>query len=517
MSGRIKQKYPVSIPELSEAEITLLIQALQTDILQSISAQHPITYDGHTDGAIKSLPQSLRARLRIHLITAPAFFSTAALCNIHKGLNKYIISQFIRMIKREIGGHLDRLTDYIREPLEAELDDLVCTLRSVAGMWCSPPPSGDSSYPQNPVPYQANKCEACMITRILMDPKCVQYLRATVHSRVRTTCNYRSPKLRRATDAIMGTYDKKLQEQIIKSSTKLVLGLKQARKEAFREKQRALHENYMNRQDFLPQSRTRYLENANRSNGQTLSSFTVDFCMIQEATSPEGISPQEETQPEPQDHGQPIHLDGTESTNHKLRFSLLDTEFMSPEEAAFANNSQNEEQQQQILYEIIDYYMSSHSARSSITSSISPITTINLENVAASAQPYIISPLSLRKHSFRLPRKKECERKNEYDPTNGMSWLHPPLQDVDWGPILQRGKRGSPMDKLISQIGDLLEMPDEAGSRTASERAKSYIAVLPDPNKAYSTDEDDEVAGELSKSDRTETMSTSWSLLLRDR
>jgi hypothetical protein len=209
----------------------------------------------------------------IHLIPTPAFFSTAALCNVHKGLNKYIISQFIRMIKREVKGHLDSLTEYTWEPLEPYLNDVICTLRSLAGMWCSPFSSGGSICPKNPVPYQANKCEACMISRILMDQKCVQYLRATVLSRIRTTYDYRVPKLRRVTDTIIRTYDQEQQQEIIMFSSKAAFDLKRARKEAHCIRTGHLRGDFKDKHEYLSQPRT-------SSNCRAVSSITVDFCMI---------------------------------------------------------------------------------------------------------------------------------------------------------------------------------------------------------------------------------------------
>ncbi|KAL2834760.1 hypothetical protein BJY01DRAFT_224020 [Aspergillus pseudoustus] len=512
MSNRTKQKYPVSIPEVSEAEIKLLIEALQTDTQQSIFTQNAKTYDEHTHSTIKSLPPSLRAKLGVHLFPTPAFFSTAALCNVHKGLNKYLISHMIRMFKREVEGHLEILTGYSQGPLDPYIDDAVCTLRSLAGMWWAPSSSSDSNCPKNPVPYQTNKCEACMITRILMDPICVQYLRATVHSRVRTTCNYRAPKLRRVTEAIMKTYNEKRREKTIMFSTKLVLSLKRARKEAFRTKHRYLYGGQIDERNSLSQRRTPRPDNAARTDGQTLSSFTVDFCMIQETTSPEeAISPQEAQIPRV--HSQPIHLVET-STNHNPVFTPSDAMFMSPEEATFLNDSENEEErQQQMLYEILDCYMGISSARTSIISPVSPDSSLN---ASASFKPYIISPLSPRQHSFPLCGVVGKGRNNEYDPTNGIFRLGPPRRVVDWGPILKRVKQGSPMDKLISQIGDLLDEQDGFYSRTASERADSYIAIIPEPEEIYNTGEDDEAVGEPSKSYRRDTMDTTWSFLLRE-
>ncbi|KAL2854117.1 hypothetical protein BJX68DRAFT_39370 [Aspergillus pseudodeflectus] len=486
MPGRTKQKYPVSIPELSETEIKLLIEALQTDTPQSIFTQNAKTYVERTHTAIRSLPPSLRAKIGIHLIPTPAFFSTAALCSVHKGLNKYIISHFIRMIKREVKGHLDSLTEYTWEPPKPYLDDVICTLRSLAGMWCSPSSSGDTICPKNPVPYQANKCEACMMARILMDQKCVQYLRATVLSRIRTTCNYRAPKLRRVTDTIIRTYDKGQQQEIIMSSSKIAFELKRARKEAHRIKTGHLRGNLKDKHEYLSQPRTRSLDDdADSPDCRPVSSITVDFCMIQEAPPPEekAISPQEMGQFS-QNHSQPIDLHETENASHTTGFSLSDDLFMSPEEAAFANNPENEEERQQdILLEIIESYMDLRNP-----SLISP------QSASALAQPYIISPLSPRKNDYPTFLHMGTGAKNEYDSRDTIiSRLRtPPRHGVDWDPILKRGKKGSPMDKLISQIGDLLDEQDGLGSRTASERAESYIAIIPEREEVYTTDEDDE-------------------------
>ncbi|KAL2823051.1 hypothetical protein BJX63DRAFT_4338 [Aspergillus granulosus] len=512
MASRTKQKYPVSVPELSEAEIKLLIDALHTDTPQSIFTRNAKTYDEHTHGAIRSLPTSLRAKHGVRLIPTPAFFSSAALCNVHKGLNKYIISQIVRMIKREVGGHLDKLTHYPRIPLDPDLGDALCTLRSVAGMWYTPSSSGESNRPKNFAPYQTNKCEACMIVRILMDQKCVRYLCATVHSRVRTTYNYRVPKLRRVIDAIMKTYDEKTPGQNITPSTNLVWALKRARKEAFREKHRHLHGGCKDKHGQLSQRRTRPLDHAGRPDGQTLSSLTVEFCMIQESdTGEEEISPQEEKDQNPQDHSQPIHSVKEESMNHKLRLSLSDAMFMSPEEAVFANDSGNEEEerQQHTLFEIINCYMGLRTPRTSITSLVS------LENTAALDEAYMISPLSPQKNKVPLPRIEEKGRNNEYDPTNGASRLGPgpPPKDLDWDSILQRGKQGSTMDKLISQIGDLLDEQARFRSRTASQQAESYIAIIPELDGLHCTDENGEAIREPSGSNHRDT---TWSFLLRE-
>jgi hypothetical protein len=221
--------------------------------------------------------------------------------------------------------------------------------------------------------------------------------------------------------------------------------------------------------------------------------------MIQEAPplEEEAISPHEETNQFPQDHSQPIDLYETENASHRTGFSLSDDFFMSPEEAAFANDFENEEERQQdILLEIIESYMGLRNS-----------TLISPENTSALAEPYIISPLSPRKNDYPAFLPMETEAKNEYDPRDTIiSRLRtPPRHGIDWDPILKRGKKGSPMDKLISQIGDLLDEQDGLGSRSASERADSYIAIIPDREEDYTTDEDDEAILERSKSDHRDT------------
>jgi hypothetical protein len=228
--------------------------------------------------------------------------------------------------------------------------------------------------------------------------------------------------------------------------------------------------------------------------------------MIQEAPPPEekAIGPQEMGQFS-QNHSQPIDLHETENASHTTGFSLSDDLFMSPEKAAFANNPENEEERQQdILLEIIESYMDLRNS-----SLISP------QSASALTQPYIISPLSPRKNDYPTFLHMGTGAKNEYDSRDTIiSRLRtPPRRGVDWDPFLKRGKKGSPMDKLISQIGDLLDEQDGLGSRTASERAESYIAIIPERGEVYTTDGDDEAVIERSKLDRRDT---AWSLLLRD-
>ncbi|KAL2869264.1 uncharacterized protein BJX67DRAFT_23090 [Aspergillus lucknowensis] len=385
----------------------------------------------------------------------------------------------LRLIKREVEGHLDPITKHSPEPLHPFLEGAVCALRSLRGMWWESVPSRSHDYPKDAAPYQHNRCEACMIVRIIMDPKCVQYLHASVLSRTRTTCEYRSPKLRRITEAVLKTYDKVVQQETFDSSSAIASELKLARKNASRSRHKHLPGCDRLCMEGKHQEKSHPLATQGSSDPRRRksSSRTLPFCMVQEAPASveSGITPQKESGANPQGSARPYELLCAEenANTHRSMSKLADFSFLSPEEAEFtesASNLQNDEESRQ--RQIIDDIINAYASRWSLVS----------QNAAALDLPSI-APLSVRKQNVHHIEHEGTQ----YEPTNGTARHTTPPGDIDWGTILNKGKQGSPVDTLIRQIERMLVEeyglggPDGLVStrkRFAADRANSYRAAL---------------------------------------
>ncbi|KAL4770244.1 hypothetical protein BDW60DRAFT_209184 [Aspergillus nidulans var. acristatus] len=228
------QDYPLKLPNLSQADLQALIEVLAIEPPRPGPPLYGENIKQQIQEAVNKLPPALRKRPLIFSSSTSA--PGATLCITHKRLNQYIISHIFRLIQREVEDHLDVITQrYPGYPdsLESHVFSIVRNLQSLRGLWWDH--ASSRSPPIDPVPYQRNKCEACIISRIIASPGALQDLRTALLSRTRERCSYRlPPKLTRFVDGALYYRHGKSLLPLIQHSTTLSSDLKQARKGAAR-------------------------------------------------------------------------------------------------------------------------------------------------------------------------------------------------------------------------------------------------------------------------------------------
>lgn len=234
LSPPTRQRYPLGVLDLSRAELQSLIKVLDAEPELEVFPFY--TKDTHIQiqDSIRILPSGLHKRCSIRSLPC-ASIPAGTLCATHRRLNPYIISHISRLIKREVEDHLDLVTTWYSGDLIPPLKDTVQCLRSLRGMWCDP--ISDHTPPSETVPRQQNKCEACMIARVISNLEYLQNLSAALRSRTRERCSARAPpKLSRVIqEALNNRYGGSLamlDDHVLRISR----GLKQARKDAARNK-----------------------------------------------------------------------------------------------------------------------------------------------------------------------------------------------------------------------------------------------------------------------------------------
>ncbi|KAL4745404.1 hypothetical protein BDW72DRAFT_208242 [Aspergillus terricola var. indicus] len=228
------QDYPLKLPNLSQADLQALIEVLAIEPPRPAPPLYGESTERQIQEAVNSLPPVLRKRPLI--FSSPTSVPAATLCITHKRLNQYIIGHIFRLIQREVEDHLDAITQRYPgypESLQSHVFSIVRNLQSLRGLWwdlasCRSPPI-------DPILFQQNKCEACMISRIISSPGALQDLRTAVLSRTRERCSCRlPPKLTRFVDGVLYYHHGKSLLPLIQYSTKLSSDLKRARKDAAR-------------------------------------------------------------------------------------------------------------------------------------------------------------------------------------------------------------------------------------------------------------------------------------------
>ncbi|KAL5042572.1 hypothetical protein BDW71DRAFT_216920 [Aspergillus fruticulosus] len=228
------QNYPLKVPDLRQADLQALIVVLAIEPPRPAPPLYGENAKQQIQKAIRKLPSALRKK---SLIFSPsASVPVATLCTTHKRLNQYIISHIFRLIQREAEDHLYIITKRYSgypESLQSNVLKIVCNLQSLRGLWWDLQSSRNP--PIDPIPFQQNKCEACMISRVIASLEVLRDLRTALLSRTRERCSYRPPpKLSCFVDGALHHRHGISLQSFIQSITKLSSDLKRARKDAAR-------------------------------------------------------------------------------------------------------------------------------------------------------------------------------------------------------------------------------------------------------------------------------------------
>jgi hypothetical protein len=220
--------------DLKKSQLAMLIQAL--------NLQHSVHYTHDNMGrllevrselihnAIKSLPSELRKSTLLQILPN-SVIRAAELCPSHQGFNPYVIANICSLIRKEVTEHLD-VIDWYPDNLDQSHARLVRALQSMQGMW-SLVPLGTRPPPIAPAPYQENRCEACILARVVKEPMFLQNLRVALISRTRTRSKHRAPRLLAFIDQAINYYgDRAL--QYWHASGQAAFDFKAARKAAVR-------------------------------------------------------------------------------------------------------------------------------------------------------------------------------------------------------------------------------------------------------------------------------------------
>ncbi|PYH49472.1 uncharacterized protein BP01DRAFT_78632 [Aspergillus saccharolyticus JOP 1030-1] len=192
---------PEHIIELNKQQLRELIKVLKISTDQDAADAE---YFGQTrspktvrriKAAIQALPTELYAgRSRIPFRTYSHREAKAAvLCDVHEGLNGYVIGSAYWRLRQELTDHL-RFLEWYHEFLSPEVKAFLEALTATKGMWWVPETEEDIP-PKGAVCFQENCCQACMLARVVVEPWCLFNVRTALVSRVRTRKRHRVPAL----------------------------------------------------------------------------------------------------------------------------------------------------------------------------------------------------------------------------------------------------------------------------------------------------------------------------------
>ncbi|KAL4960251.1 uncharacterized protein BDV14DRAFT_204898 [Aspergillus stella-maris] len=303
-------KYPLTVPDLSEACLKELVRILATDPPLDVFPYYEQYTNDKIQEAIKKLPPTLCRKSS--LFSLPGSTNPAStLCATHKRLNPYIVSHIFRLIKRETENHLDLVIGWYPgypERLQWDVKEVVQGLRSLKGLWQYPDP--DQHPVSEAIRPQQNKCEACIISRVITDLENLRNLRIALLSRTPQRCSYRSPpKLFGIIEEALNQRHGQSLEWVINASSQLSMALKQARKNAARCNPSRRNSRRCSSSQCEPRrwpnstppeepsdtARILNLSPHPNTRRRRPSSQTVYFCMLSESISPPDV-PNEHTQ-----------------------------------------------------------------------------------------------------------------------------------------------------------------------------------------------------------------------------
>lgn len=238
MSLLLPTSYPLKTENLWSNDFKLLTFILHTDITSVDPRQKPDA-ENRVRNRIEELPLRLRDHWIFRLI--PNFaIRRAKVCEVHRHLNRPVIHHIFRLVRREVGEHLDVLREF--PDLVGQEDEIVRRLSAIEGMWTM-------SAPMHVAPwlswdFQMDRCEACMLARIAADQEALENLRIVLLSRNPTRSPRPPPRLIRWVEACMGQYSPGEIQRLWYDSSEKAYRMKDIRKTALRldQKQRRQQE-----------------------------------------------------------------------------------------------------------------------------------------------------------------------------------------------------------------------------------------------------------------------------------
>jgi hypothetical protein len=153
---------------------------------------------------------------------------SSGLCGVHKGLNGDLLSDILSLVRREVTTMFRQFDKYpeLIQPVES---DILVSLRALKGMWTKP--SLDNPVASQALPYQINRCSACILARIAADGEMIRNLRVVLQSRTRTRRNHRAPTLMVFVDECIRQFGGDDADELFGTASNLAFHMKATRKE----------------------------------------------------------------------------------------------------------------------------------------------------------------------------------------------------------------------------------------------------------------------------------------------
>lgn len=164
----------------------------------------------------------------------------AELCASHNGLNAYVLGHLFELVKVEVTRRLEKMDRGV-ECLGMFERKLLRSIQSIQRVWGERSLEDDGETPIGAPGEHYNKCEACMLARIVGEPLFLRNLRIAILSRTRTRRKSRAPRLLRFVEGCIGCHGEAF--RVLHESGQLAIDFKEARKAAARRKRgRRSHE-----------------------------------------------------------------------------------------------------------------------------------------------------------------------------------------------------------------------------------------------------------------------------------
>lgn len=241
VTRRIKHRYPLTTTDLTAPELLALTHTLLLDNPPVYQISRPATTTS-TAGtnlpnerlkeAIKNLPPALRRNKLVQMM--PRYIGRVAeLCASHNGLNAYVVGHLFDLVKGEVTQRLEKMDRGV-ECLEVFERKLLRSIQAIRRVWGEKSPEDDGATPIGAPSEHYNKCEACMLARIVREPLFLRNLRISILSRTRTRKKSKVPRLFRFVEGCIGCHGEAL--RVLHESGLLAVDFKTARKAAARKK-----------------------------------------------------------------------------------------------------------------------------------------------------------------------------------------------------------------------------------------------------------------------------------------
>lgn len=238
LARQVKRRYPLTTTDLTKPELKALTRILLLDNPPVYQISRPT--NTHTPGhnlpnerikeAIKNLPCPLRRNKLVQMM--PKYIGRAAeLCLSHNGLNGHVLAHLFDLVRAEVTVRLERM-DRSVDGVPMFERKLLRSIQAIRQVWGEKSPEDDNeTTPVGAPSPHYNRCEACMLARIVREPLFLRNLRVAILSRTKTRRKSRTPRLLRFVEECIACHEGET-FRVLHESSRLAIDFKSARKQA---------------------------------------------------------------------------------------------------------------------------------------------------------------------------------------------------------------------------------------------------------------------------------------------